>query len=62
MITISIGLALLVVGAAAFVGTLVGFLTAVLCWSAAGGGDEYEANARMFAGAEAIAGEDTVQP
>jgi hypothetical protein len=54
MITISIPLALLILGAVAFVGTLVGFLTAVLCWSAARGGDEYDANARMFAGAEAL--------
>ena len=38
----------------AFVGTLVGLFAAVLCWSAAEGAAEYEANARMFAGAEAL--------
>ena len=62
MITISIPLALLILGAVAFVGTLVGLFAAVLCWSAAQGAAEYEANARMFAGAEAIADDDAVQP
>ena len=55
MITISIGLALLVVGAALFVGMLIGILVVALCRSAAKANADYEAARRMFAGADALA-------
>lgn len=65
MITIPIWLALLILGLASLAGTVFGFTTAALCWSAAESDAAYEANSRMFAGADAIdalADPNQVQP
>lgn len=58
MITVPVWLALVALAIVSFVAAAFGFFVAGLCRAAARDAAEYDANARMFAGADAIDGGD----